>query len=138
MGLNCSDYDILSFWIEGGSGGETPNIYLSDGMVERFINIENYVTVTTSWQKVDVLLEDFSAQGVDISRLSSLEVRFEEGNGNGTVYLDDISITHTYSPPAPVQQGKTWWSWWWAYLLGASLVVFVVAAFVLGRRIAKR
>jgi RHS repeat-associated protein len=90
VGLDASDYDTLSLCIKGARGGEKPNIYLSDGFIRTFVDIENYVPVTASWQKVDIPLGDFAVQGVNISNLSHFEVMFEWEEMNGTIYLDDM------------------------------------------------
>lgn len=93
MVLNALDYNTLSFYIKGAKGGEKPNIYLSDGIVRGFVNVEDYAPVTISWQKIDIPLEDFIRQGVDITDLRYMQVVFERQEMNGTIYLDDITIT---------------------------------------------
>jgi RHS repeat-associated protein len=93
MVLNALGYNTLSFYIRGADGGEKPNIYLGDGIVRNFVNVEDYAPVTTSWQKMDIPLEDFIRQEVDITDLRYMQVVFERQEMNGTIYLDDITIT---------------------------------------------
>ena len=93
MCVDASDYNTLSFRIKGAKGGENPNIYLYDGFVRKFVNIEGYIPITTSWQKVNMPLEDFALQGVNITNLSYFQMVFEWEEMDGTIYLDDIQIT---------------------------------------------
>lgn len=92
MWLDASEYDTLSLCIKGAKGGEKPNVYLSDGFIRKFVDIEDYVPVTASWQKVDIPLKDFAVQGVNITSLSYFQVVFEWEEMNGTIYLDDIQF----------------------------------------------
>ena len=92
MWLDASEYDTLSLRIKGAKGGEEPNVYLSDGFIRKFVNIEDYVPITASWQKVDIPLKDFAVQGVNITSLSYFQVVFEWEEMNGTIYLDDIQF----------------------------------------------
>jgi RHS repeat-associated protein len=96
MGLNASIARTLSFYIKGAHGGERPNIYLASriGGTEtgRFVDIENYITVTTSWQRVDIPLKDFAIQGIDLTNLAYFQVVFEWEEMAGTIYLDDIQF----------------------------------------------
>lgn len=94
--LNASTARTLSFYIKGAHGAERPNIYLASQngatTVRKYVDIENYGTVTTSWQRMDIPLADFADQGVDLSGLASLEVVFEWEAMTGTVYLDKVQI----------------------------------------------
>jgi hypothetical protein len=96
--LDASDYNTLSFRIKGDSGGEKPNIYLDDGTnaeyeyIDNHVDIENYATITTSWQEVNIPLIDFVKQGIDISRLNALKIVFEWEDMEGTIYIDDIQF----------------------------------------------
>jgi hypothetical protein len=42
---------------------------------------------------VEIPLQDFAANGVDLTQLSLFKVAFEWEEMNGTVYLDDIRLT---------------------------------------------
>lgn len=91
-GVNAAYKDTLSFYIKGKNGGERTNVYLSDGHNRAFARIENYVTVSTEWQRVAIPLFAFSSQGVDLSNLQSLELVFEWEKMSGTIYLDNIEF----------------------------------------------
>jgi hypothetical protein len=96
MSLDASAARTISFCIKGANGGERPNIYLANrtGATEtkRFVDIENYITVTRSWQRVDIPLEHFARQGIDLAHLAYFQVVFEWEEMAGTIYLDDIQI----------------------------------------------
>jgi RHS repeat-associated protein len=92
MVLNASGYDTLSFYIKGAAGGEKPNVYLSDGIVRRYVDVEEYAPITVSWQKIDVPLEDFIKQGIDATDLRYVQLAFEWEQLQGTVYLDDVQL----------------------------------------------
>ncbi|MBU4487925.1 MAG: hypothetical protein KKI13_02515 [Candidatus Omnitrophica bacterium] len=93
--LNASSKDTLSFYIKGAVGGEKPNIYLKDTAGhQKCVDVENYATVSTIWQKVNIPLTDFSASGVNVSDLAELTFKFEYGIMSGTIYLDEIAFTN--------------------------------------------
>ena len=89
--INISDTDTLSFYIKGAVGGERPNIHLYDGH-DVYLHIENYKTVTTSWQRVDIPLIDFSSQGLNLTRVRELGFAFEWETMSGTIYLDNVEF----------------------------------------------
>ena len=100
-GLNASNYQTLSFYVKGAHGGEQPNIYLvsktDEIEVRGFVDIEDYITVTSSWQRVNIPLEIFENQGVDLSNLAYFQLGFEWEEMAGTIYLDNITIgSHDY------------------------------------------
>ncbi len=100
-GLDASTYRTLSFYVKGADGGEQPNIYLvsktDEIEVRGFVDIEDYLTVTTSWQMVNIPLEAFDDQGVDLSNLAYFQLGFEWEEMAGTIYLDNITIgSHDY------------------------------------------
>jgi len=91
-GINISDADTLSFCIKGAVGGEKPNIYLNDGTNRKYVDIENYKTVTTNWQRVDIPLIDFLSQGVNLTHVKELQFYFEWQAMSGTIFLDNIEF----------------------------------------------
>jgi hypothetical protein len=56
------------------------------------VDIEDYITVTSSWQGVNIPLEVFEDQGVDLSNLAYFQLEFEWEETAGTIYLDNIKI----------------------------------------------
>ena len=92
-GLDASNYETVSFYIKGADGGEQPNIYLvskkGDTEMRGFVDIEDYITVTTPWKRVNIPLEAFDDQGVDLSNLAYFQLGFEWEEMAGTIYLDN-------------------------------------------------
>jgi hypothetical protein len=92
MDVDASAYETLSFYIKGGSGGETPNIYLlRDDQNREYRDIEEYVEVTTEWQLVEIPLADFA--DIDLAQVRYLQFAFEGEEMGGVIYLDDITLT---------------------------------------------
>jgi len=94
-GVNVSDKDTLTFYIKGLKGGEIPNIYLGDISGNKaYVDIEDYVTVTQSWQRVNIPLADFSSRGIDLSCLMELQFVFEWELMSGVIYIDEIAFVN--------------------------------------------
>jgi hypothetical protein len=106
MGLNASEAKSLSFYIKGAKGGEQAHIYLASGAgpteKRAFVASSDSVTVTTSWQKVEIDLSRFVGKGVDMSTLSYLQMAFEHSKMEGTVYLDDLRIEWAAAQDLPM------------------------------------
>jgi hypothetical protein len=95
-GLNASSYDTLSFAVRGISGEESFHVWLVDQEEHSgWVDVTNYTTVTNTWPSapVEIPLQDFDEQGVDLTQLSLFKIAFEWVPMNGTVYLDDIRFT---------------------------------------------
>ncbi len=100
--LDVSKYNTLSFWIKGKRGLERPNIYFDNGAGDEYtdnqLDLEEYVDISTSWQKVNIPLIDFVKQGVDISLLKMFKIVFEWDDMDGTIYIDDIKFVTRLEP----------------------------------------
>lgn len=97
-GLDVSSYDNLSFVVRGASGGESFHVWLVDqsgGDDDDWVEVTSYTTVTNTWPSapVEIPLQEFDEQGVDLTQLSLFKIAFEWVPMNGTVYLDDIRFT---------------------------------------------
>lgn len=92
-GVSVSVSGTVSFYIKGAKGGETSNIYLDDGTNRACVDIEKYVSVTTGWQKVTILLSEFSKQGVDLTNMQEFQIAFEWENMSGAIWIDNIQFT---------------------------------------------
>ncbi|MFH1848167.1 MAG: hypothetical protein ABH825_02995 [Candidatus Omnitrophota bacterium] len=94
---NISGFKTMSFWVKGKEGGETFEIGMNDAVSNKredavFIGAVNrYLPkgITTKWQKVNVLLEDF--YGPDISKAYSLVLHFNQLS-EGTIWIDEIEF----------------------------------------------
>jgi hypothetical protein len=93
MGVDASEYITLSLYIKGGNGEETTNVYLLDDENKEFVEIEDYLEVTTEWQLVEIPLADFAELGIDLTRIRYLQFAFEWDEMEGTIYLDDIQFS---------------------------------------------
>lgn len=93
-------YDKLLFMVYGAAGGETFHVWLGDGANHSaWVNITDYVTITQDWQQVEIPLQDFASQGVNLQYLAFFKIAFEWSSMSGTVYLDDIRFK---VDPAPL------------------------------------
>lgn len=92
-GLDVSATGTISFYIKGSKGGETANLYLDDGTNRACVVIEQYVPITTSWQKVTIPLAEFSNQGIDLTHLQELQIVFEWEDMCGTIWIDNIHFS---------------------------------------------
>jgi len=99
--LDVSSYDKLSFAVRGASGGEDFHVWLVDQEGHSgWVNVISYTTVANTWPStpVEIPLQEFAAEGVDLTQLNLFKVAFEWVPMNGTVYLDNIRFT---LPPSP-------------------------------------
>jgi len=95
--LDGSRFQRLSLSVKGARGGERPHLYLESrkgSVVKRaFVDLQSYGRVGKTWKKFSIPLTAFASQGVDLAHLTSFQVVFEHGEGNGTVYLDEVQLT---------------------------------------------
>lgn len=93
-GFNATAYRTLALAIKGAAGGERPNIYLADTAGQRaYVDIENYLNLSTAWQQARIPVEDFAAQGINLAHLDKLQIVFEWDTMSGTVYVDDLKFS---------------------------------------------
>jgi hypothetical protein len=102
--LDVSKANKLSLYVKGASGGERPHVYLAsaNGATENraFVELTDYVNVSTTWRRADIPLSVFRSKGVDLTSLSYFQLAFEWRAMSGTVYLDDIRILGDGGAPA--------------------------------------
>lgn len=98
-GLVASDYTTLSFWLNGGTtGGQNVSIKLVSGGT--FTGGVALSPVKGAWSQVNLPVSGFTNLGSDISG-----VVWQDTSGTstqGTFYLDDITLTGSNTPPAPL------------------------------------
>ncbi len=108
--LDVSNYPYLSFWIRGAKGGENAVVQIAD---QRWLakddskplkSVSDYLggPVSTNWQEVVVPLHE---SGVMLSRLAGITWNFME-QGEGAVYIDDISFKSSPDVAVPESAGK--------------------------------
>ena len=98
---DVSNLSKLAFDIKGQSGGEIPNVWLTSPSspedIRNLVDIEDYVTVSTGWQRVEIPLTDFritggSQQTVDLKRIIRVQIVFEWEDMAGMVYVDGFAF----------------------------------------------
>jgi hypothetical protein len=92
LGVDVSDYALLSFYLKGADGGEKVNLYLEDedGRKE-YVDLEDYVpngAISTNWTAVRVPLQAF--KGLMLTHLDKIKFVFEWEPMNGAIFLDDL------------------------------------------------
>ncbi len=89
---DMSVYTNLTFYVKGESGGEKFEIKIKDSTgTEGSIQIQSYITVSTSWKKATIPLSDFS--GIDKTKITiPFNIAFTDlyTNADATVYIDLI------------------------------------------------
>lgn len=95
---NMSAYTKLSFYIKGSAGGEKLKIGMVDsndpgGSALSKVNLSSYISISTSWQKVDIPFSDFTILDKSIVTQPFI-IAFEDAytGANATVYLDYIGF----------------------------------------------
>jgi hypothetical protein len=81
----------LTFWAKGNSE-IAPHLYLGDGERRARVALSDFVQLGPDWQWVSIPLEIFAAQGIDLTRLTTLDVVFEFATGQGVLWLDNIAM----------------------------------------------
>jgi hypothetical protein len=97
LGVDVSDYALLSFHIKGANGSERFDLDLEDGSGQVYpLHVEDYTPIETDWALVRVPLQAF--EGVDLTDLTKLKF-ISQWNAElmtGTIFLDDLRfITDT-------------------------------------------
>ena len=91
-GIDLSSHRYLEMSIRGLQGGEQPNVYLTDGVMKRGVDLEKYGQVGTEWSVIRIPIRDFADRGIDITHVESLEFVFEWDRMSGAICLDDVSF----------------------------------------------
>jgi hypothetical protein len=98
---DVSRFNALSMRIKGACGGERPNLYLSDGTREAYIDLEEYVAISKEWQTVFVPLIVFKEKGIDLTSVKELRLVFEWERMASTIAIDDIYFEVRHFPSIP-------------------------------------
>lgn len=96
--VNSADYDLLRFWVHGGSaGGQRLEVKLADGGNNV---LSTSVTVTAQagvWSQVDIPLAALSAPG----QISGVVWQDITGAAQAQFFLDQISFINSGATPTP-------------------------------------
>jgi hypothetical protein len=101
-GVHVAPAAVLSFWVRGADQALLPYIYLGDGPRRARVPLGDYVTPDASWQRVQIPVAAWAAQGVDLTQLRTFELAWELGSGAGQLWIDNLSL----GVPGSVQAGR--------------------------------
>lgn len=90
-GLNVTGYETLALHLKRIHGTERPNLYLADSRIERYVDLEDYMT-GAPWEDVRIPLKVFAEKGINLSDLKKLTISFEWEKMDGAIYVDDIAF----------------------------------------------
>jgi hypothetical protein len=89
LGKDFSDFSTLTFQIKGALGNEQPNIYLQNTPTQRhYVNVEGFLPagrVITDWQQAMIPMSEFSADGMDLTKVHFFQIVFEWALMSGTI-----------------------------------------------------
>jgi len=100
---NLTPYKYISFWVRGEKGGENFNLGIADrahfekGSTYRSLPVNRYVSdeiITTKWKQAFVPMEYFKVNWNEIETITINfdSYVFENGEGEGVIYLDDLAF----------------------------------------------
>ena len=92
-GIDARPFTYLMLKIRGEHGGETPDFYLRDANKRVCIRASELESITSKWQDLALPLAYFEKNGIDTSRLESLDISFQWKEQAGTIYVDDIRFS---------------------------------------------
>ena len=91
-GIDLSQHKSLTMRIRGANGGESPNIYLSDGVNRRQTSLEKYGAVGRDWKCIRIPLDEFQKKSIDLTHVEGIEVLFEWREQSGAIWIDDLAF----------------------------------------------
>ncbi|MBX3013822.1 MAG: hypothetical protein KF832_20030 [Caldilineaceae bacterium] len=105
--IKSDDYDLLRFWIHGGSqGGQQFHVVLADDS-NSFLSESKAVTAQAGrWTLVEINLNELGVEG----GISGIAWQDSTGNAQPTFYLDGLALIDLDLPPTPTpvpSQGPT-------------------------------
>ena len=95
--LDASAFSKLTFWVKGDERGGIPNKFKVELKGDKGPIAKKYVgDLSTDWKKIEIPLQEFAAQGVDLSKLNELVLVFEQRATSpstaGAIYIDDVAL----------------------------------------------
>ncbi|MBV9463419.1 MAG: hypothetical protein JO317_04235, partial [Verrucomicrobiae bacterium] len=96
--FDATSFAKLTFWIKGDPKVGFPKRLKVElkGDPGSPVGKEYISGITSDWTKIEIALDDFAKQGVDLSKLNELSIVFEEPMVApitiGGVYIDDIAL----------------------------------------------
>lgn len=95
--FDATGYNKLSFWIKGDDKSRTPTKFKLEVKGDSGPVAKKYIgDLKDKWTKVEIPLEEFQKQGVDLTKLNELCIVFEQPQAGpftvGAVNIDDIVL----------------------------------------------
>jgi len=100
--IDISDYDSLTFYIKGITGGEKVNAHLitngndASQAANGWVSTASYCEISKVWRKVSFPLTDFTlmdtARNLDLKHVNLLQFAFEWEIMQGDIFIDDINF----------------------------------------------
>ena len=96
--FDASGYSKLTFWIKGDEKSGIPNKFKVElkGDPGTVIGKKYVGDITDRWVKVEIPLQEFANQKVDLSKLNEFVVVFENRAvapaTKGAIYIDDVAL----------------------------------------------
>jgi hypothetical protein len=104
---DITPFDTIEFYIKGGSGNEDVMLEFkdyfsstddseSDENATNKVQLSDYVTVSTSWQKVSIPLSAWTWSNVDKARIRLFDFVWDSSipEGNYTIYIDNVRFVN--------------------------------------------
>ncbi len=96
--ITGNDYDLLRFWLHGGSdGGQRMRVVLADESTAFLEASQEVVAQADAWTLVEINLADLGAP----RQISGIAWQDATGNGQPTFYMDDLALVDLDLPPTP-------------------------------------
>ncbi len=90
-GYDATPFNRICLWAYATQPGQAFRLKVRDTYGrERGVNVT--VKDINKWSQICVDLDNFSNQGVDLTRLDNINLGFEEANGSATVWVDDFEL----------------------------------------------
>ena len=96
--FNAAPFKKLTFWVKGDEKSGIPHRFKVELKGDPGTPTgKKYIgDLTDQWTKVEIPLEEFSNQGVDLTKLNEFVIVFEQRVASpstaGAIYLDDVSL----------------------------------------------
>ncbi len=96
--ITASDYDLLRFWIHGGTqGGQRTRVVLADESSSFLAESKEVVAEANTWTLVEIRLAELGAP----RQISGIVWQDAAGDTQPTFYIDDLALIDLDLPPTP-------------------------------------
>lgn len=96
--LQASEYDVLRFWLHGGStGGQRVRVVLADESAGFLTVSQEVVAQANTWLPIEIKLAELEAP----AQFSGIAWQEASGAAQPTFYIDDLALIDLDLPPTP-------------------------------------